>query len=218
MKKWSCASAPECRNTIRSSEIPAARGLVGAEQQRRALVDVDVGAHALRVREHDHAVVGRRLRDLVGRVRDARPRVRVVGGHRGEPGPERADVRLVLRDRSFRRGPQRGLEQRVHVRGCDGPVRLLDVVRARSGIADHVGARRSVVGRPFEMDARLAPCSPARVHRFGSADHDDVGVAGHDRGRHLVHEELGLLPPTVLTTVRRGAMPSSCATRAPGSP
>ena len=75
-----------------------ARRFVRAEQHRRALVDVDVGAHALRVREAHGPVVGRDRADLLGRVRDARPRVRVPGRDRGEPRPQLADGALVLVD------------------------------------------------------------------------------------------------------------------------
>ena len=82
-----------------------ARRFVRAEQQRRGLVDVDVGAHQLRVRERDHAVLGGHGPDLLGGVRRAGPRVRVLAPRpRRTRSTARATRLLVLVDAAARRG------------------------------------------------------------------------------------------------------------------
>ena len=157
-----------------------ARGLVRTQQDRGALVDVDVRAHPLRVREHHHAVVGGHGADVGRGVRGARPRVRVVGGDRGERRPELGDVLLVRVDAAPRFGAQRGLEQRIHQRRRDRAVAHLLVARSRSVVADHPRAGLVVAGLPVELDAGLAAGPPAGVHALGAPDEHDVAVAALD--------------------------------------
>ena len=215
--QWSCASAAACRNTMRSSGTPAARRLVGTEQHGRALVDVDVGAHALRVREADGAVVGRDRADLLGRVRDPRPRVRIAGRDRGEARPHLAHVALVLVDAVAELRPQRGLEERIHHRRRDREVRHLVLARAGRVVADDERARRIVARLPLELDPRLAPRPPAGVHALGAADEHDVAVAplyAQSRTRRSGAAGCCRRPSRPRS---RGAMPSLRASNAPGS-
>ena len=191
---------------MRSSGTPAARAASYEHSStRRGLVDVDVGAHALRVREAHHAVVGRDGADLLGRVRGARPRVRVVGRDRGEPRPQLAHVPLVLVDAAAGRGAQRGLEQRVHHRAAR-PRSARHLVLARAGpvVADHPLARRVVAGLPRELDARLAARPPARVHRSRRRRSSTTSqlVALDPRRANSLTSSCGLLPPTVDTRGR----------------
>ena len=167
-----------------------AGGLVRAQQDRGALVDVDVRAHPLRVREHHHAVVGGHGADLARGVRGARPRVRVVCGDRGERRPELGDVLLVRVDAAPGLGAQRGLEQRVHQRRRDRTVAHLLVARSRPVVADHPRAGLVVAGLPLELDAGFAAGAPAGVHALGAPDEHDVALAALDAFGELVDEQL----------------------------
>ena len=124
-------------------------------------------------------------------VRGPRPRVRVRRRDRGEVATRAPRRVLVLVDRAARRGAQRGLEQRVHLRRREREVRHL--VRARAGpvVAPHVRARRVVGLGPVEPRLRLgAPGAPPGVDALDAAEQDDVVLAAGDRGREPVDEHL----------------------------
>ena len=197
---------------MRSSETPAAlRGLVRAQEQRRALVDVDVGAHALRVREHDHAVVGRRPSGSPpASTRSATTRAGCRPRRRRSVAHSSLDVALVLVDRCG--PPRRAARSRTAGRRCVGataPVRHLvcrwcRAGRRRSPMAhgasspvSHVeltrGSRRA--RQRVCIDSRRRRSARRRTRRAGSASAISLTSS------------CGLLPPTVDTAVAFGAMP-----------
>ncbi len=128
----------------------------------------------------------------------------------GERRPQLADVLLVLLDAATGVGAERRLEQRIDQRRRDRAVRAS---RRRSSPA---GRRRSPTrsgaSSPVShasSHAGLAARAPAGVHALGAADQHDVALArAGSRSAISSTSSCGLLPPTVVTAVAFGAMPS----------
>ena len=164
-----------------------------AHDQRRRLLDRVVGVHDLRVRPRHPAVGGGGRADLLGRQAVADPRVRVLGRHRGEAGPQLAEVDQVVVDRAAGPVAQGLLEQRVHLRGHVEVARHLGrVVQVDLGGGVAGLGHRVVLCRPAQLVGRGVRSGPPRL---GAADQDDIEVARRDLEACLAHEGLGLVAP-----------------------
>ncbi len=118
------------------------RRLGRAEEHRGAHVDADVGVVQLEVRVADPAVGVRRGGDVLRAGRRPRPRVRVVRRHRGERGPQLADVREVLLARAARVGADRVLDEWIEEDRRDEPGGALGVALARADVGGLERPRR----------------------------------------------------------------------------
>ena len=162
-------------------------------------VDLQVGAHQLRVRVRDGPVGRRHRRDLLGRPRRRVPRVGVLGRDRAVPRPQVRDGPPVLGLVGAGGTPQRGLDQRVDVDRRTQPHAGLRLVVGRPVDADHA-VRGGVVGLPGPL--RLAALRLQRRDRrpgLRAAHQHHVRVAAHDPVGGVVHGQL-----SAVTAVRRG--------------
>ena len=167
-----------------------------AEDERRPLVDLHVGREQLGVRIVDHPVAGRRGDELVGRPDLAAPGVGVGRRHLGEAGPEGTDAPAVLVEGAAGLGPQRVLEQRVHVDGQVEPALLLGVGGAPPVRPEH--GRTGGVGR-LHRPGQQGPVGITLHRRLGvdavGADHHGhVQVAAADGQRGGVDHALRVVP------------------------
>ena len=166
---------------LRDAQLPRLRH--AGQQQRRALVDVGVGAHQPGVGVGNHRVAGRSGGDLFGAAARAPVGQRVGCGHRRKAGQQCAHRGLVLGQAQAPRRAQRMFDQRVH---GDGSARAMAVfgirpaapVNAPGGgaaarsvgpVQRHAAAHRSLLrGQGFGADhQRGADLAPR--HAFGQA-------------------------------------------------
>ena len=167
-----------------------ARVLVRRQEQRRALVDVDVGAHALRIRERDHPVLGRHRPDLGRCERFPRPCMRIGGRDLRERRPQLAHVPLMLVDRPTRGRAERGLEEGIDQRRRDRQMGRFVVARAGPIFADHPPAGRVVARFPHQLDSWFSARPPPRVDALGAAEQRDIELAPLYPLGELVDEQL----------------------------
>ena len=139
---------------MRSSGTPAARAASYEHSSNAArLVDVDVGAHALRVREAHHAVVGRDRADLLGGVA---PCATTRSDSSAATAANRAHSSLTCRwcSSTVRRPRARSAVSNsgyTSVRRERESARHLVLAGAGPVVADHPLARRVVAGLPVEL-------------------------------------------------------------------
>ena len=194
---------------MRSSGTPAARAASYEQSsERRALVDVDVGAHALRCT--GSTTMRLSARRCGSPRRCTRSRDHACGlprRDRGEARPQLADARAGARRRSWPDAcAERGLEQRVHLRRRDRAVRHLVLARAgrgrRRSPSGTAGRRPGPVEPGLRVD-RAGPasgCACTRRRRPATTSRSPAGIAAPSS----FTSSCGLLPPTVVSIVVRG--------------
>ena len=161
---------------------------------RRALLDGVVRVQPLRVREADHAVVGRRRHELLGGERLLDPGVRVRRRHLAEAGPQAARAGPPTR-RAVAPAAARSADSNIGYT-CTGMTTPRasssgwTIWRRSRSLAEGL-RRRRVLG----LDGPVGPAAGglgrrARAPRLGPADEDDVDVAGGDVEARAVDERL----------------------------
>src|SRR3990167_854440 len=134
---------------FRDAQLPGARH--AGEDQRRALVDVGVGAHQPGVGVGDEGVAGARCGDLLGAVTRAPVGQWVGRGHRREACQQRADGLLMLGQATAQMPTDGVLEHRVH---RDRRARTVQVFHLRPAASGHAPGLEAAAGgfRPVQRD------------------------------------------------------------------
>ena len=160
-------------------------GLVRRQHHRGAQVDVHHRHQALRVREGDHAVVGRGRRQLVGRARLREPGIGVAGRHLGHGGEELAEPPPVLGDAEAEVRPP------GHVPEGEGGVGLEDLVGDLGRVERRLERERlllRVAVRPRHPLPRLLR-QPHGVERLAPDHERHLGGPGEDALRGLGEQD-----------------------------